>query len=496
MHTTEEFSKVLAALFEEQKKVQALEQRLKTAEEKQTTDEGSEKLKSMFLTLKKKYAQALHALNEKEKKCHDFERLTKQLELVKASAAQLQKKSDLSDEECLSLREQQETLKNLLQEAQTHTTKLQKELDSALQRLQASEYLQSELDSERQKFKILKEEFDLLKVQASASQMRADELSQMLNGDAQVSLGKLQQENEKLVEQATDSSRRSEQLDRVIAFLRERLQESQLELEQVKQEYGTAVSAKELLQQQADELQTSVEELNKTLTKEKTEKEQLLGQVSETRNQLELAQQNLDLLQQQVTHTAQTEQELAAWRSKFDLLALEKQNLSKELLDLQSEKDENDARIKIAQQHLAKKVKETALLTEKLEEQKIQLNQLHNQYESAKNKISEMQLNLEMQTQQEKRIEENLLDSLKSSEIQTRRWEEKYFQMCDKWQECEAQNKELKQLEEKFHQMQTLIMSFNNILGATSFAPPVLLQKNSCQVLEAKDKTPEHPYFD
>lgn len=496
MHTTEEFSKVLAALFEEQKKVQNLEQRLKTSEEKQNTDEGSEKLKSMFLTLKKKYAQALHALNEKEKRCHDFERLNKQLEVLKSSNAQLQKKCDFADEECLSLREQQETLKNLLQEAQAASAKLQKDLDSAMQKLQMSDHARSELESESKAFKFLKGEFESLQEQARTNQLRADELSQMLNSDAQISLGQLQQENERLKEQANDSSRRSEQLDRVITFLRERLQESQLEIEQIKQEYENLIKSKELLQQQSDELQASIEQLNQALDKEKTEKEQLQSQLNDTRSQLERIHENHDLLQQKLANTAQTEQELAAWRSKFDLLVLEKQNLSKELLDLQSEKEQNDARIKIAQQHLAKKVKETALLTEKLEEQKIQLSQLHGQYESAKNKISEMHLTLEMQTQQEKRIEENLLDSLKSSEIQTRRWEEKYFQMCDKWQESEAENKELKQLEEKFHQMQTLIMSFNNILGANSFNSPVLLQKNSCQVLEAKDKTPEHPYFD
>lgn len=496
MHTTEEFSKVLAALFEEKKKVEELEERLKASNERQRADEGNEKLKSMFITLKKKYAQALHALNEKEKKCHDFDRVSKQLEALKASTIQIQKKVDLSDEECLSLREQQETLKNLLQESQSTSTKLQKELDSVLQKLQATDHIRGELESENQELKALKEEFEFLKVQAQASQLKADELSQIANDKDQGAFIKLQEENEKLLEQVADSSRRSEQLDRVIAFLRERSQESHLELEQIKEEYQGLVTSKELLQKQCDELQASIKQLKHALEQEKTEKEQLVLELKEAKNQLETFKQDHDLLQQKANHLTQTEQELATWRSKFDILVLEKQNLAKELLDLQSEKDENDARVKLAQQHLAKKVKETALLSEKLEEQKIQLNQLSNQYESAKNRISEMQLTLEMQTQQEKRIEENLLDSLKSAEMQTRRWEEKYFQMCDKWQESEAQNKELKQLEEKVHQMQTLIASFNNILSSNNFNPPVLLQKNSCQMIETKETKPEQPYFD
>lgn len=362
------------ALFEEKKRVQDLEERVAAFEKKEAED-GNEKIKSMFLNLKKKYAQALHALNDKEKKCHDFEKVASQLEAIKLDTQTAKKQLQMTDEECVSLRQQQVTLKKLLQEAQNQTAITQEELHETANQLQASDHMREAFETENQELKTLREEFEFIKIQAEASQLKANELAAKLDDNDEFK-----------------------------------------------------------------ELQAQCEMLKKLAAD----------------------------LQAQAESAQQVKTELGDLQAKFETLLVEHQQQTKELHDLKTEKGEKDSRMRVAQHHLAKKVKETALLSEKIEDQKIQLHTINSAMEGYKTKINDMQSVLDSQMQQEKRIEENLLDSLKTSEIQARRWEEKYFQMCDKWQETESSNKELKSLEEKFHQMQALLGSFANILGDAS----------------------------
>jgi hypothetical protein len=66
-----------------------------------------------------------------------------------------------------------------------------------------------------------------------------------------------------------------------------------------------------------------------------------------------------------------------------------------------------------------------------------------------------------------------LHDALKGTESQVAKWEEKYFRMYDKWQECENKIIELKKFEEKHHQMQHLLANLGNFMGG-SFANPAM----------------------
>ncbi len=400
-HTNEEFSQVLTALLQERKKVQELEGHLLTLQEGRESDEGNEKIKSMFLMLKKKYAQALHALNDKEKRLHDLERIQSQYDELKTVYTQTAKKAEIAEEESLSLRQQHTTLVSHLNEAQQNSKRIQDQLDQTFGRLQESDLLRDAFEKENQELKSLQNEYKFLKVQAEASQLKADELTKKLSGsfEQEATIESLREERDKLANDLTENLKKTEELDKVIFSLNERIQESEglaSELHALRQKFHEAEQLK-------------------------------------------------------ATHEA---------------AILDKDQINKELQELKAALEERDARIKIAQQHLAKKVKETNQLLDKVEEQKLRISDLQSNLETHKHKISEMQHTLDMQIQQEKRIEENLLDSLKTAEIQARRWEEKYFLMSDKWQQSEAYGRDLKGLEEKFNQVQAVLASLGNIMSS------------------------------
>lgn len=133
---------------------------------------------------------------------------------------------------------------------------------------------------------------------------------------------------------------------------------------------------------------------------------------------------------------------------------------------------DGEARLKVAQQHLAKKVKEVALMTEQIDGLQLHLMDNERTFSETKLHIDELQTQLEEALRHEKRLQEQLHEALKSNENQATKWEEKYFRMYDKWQESEVQIKELKKLEEKYQQMLSLLSNLGAFMGSSAPATP------------------------
>ena len=144
----------------------------------------------------------------------------------------------------------------------------------------------------------------------------------------------------------------------------------------------------------------------------------------------------------------------------------ERQHLESSLKTQEKLVLEMDAQLKLAQQHLAKKLKETTLLSEQLEQKNISLTHLQEDFDSIRQQVWQLQIALEQVQLQEKRAQELLQDSAKTHEVQLARWEEKYFQMCEKWQESEANLRELKKFEEKYRQTQAMILQLGTLMGS------------------------------
>ncbi len=197
-----------------------------------------------------------------------------------------------------------------------------------------------------------------------------------------------------------------------------------------------------------------------------------LDEAVETRVQ---AQGHLAELESIAKHQAIQLHELA---EQLQSLQQEKQALEIESEQLRTLLEESETRLKVAQQHLAKKVKETALLTEKVEEQQINLTDFLQNIEQQKTQMAQLQASVELYQRQEKRLQEQLHDALKGTESQITKWEEKYFRMYDKWQESENKIRELKKFEEKHLQMQSLLANLGNFMGSSFNAANVPFQSN------------------
>ena len=182
------------------------------------------------------------------------------------------------------------------------------------------------------------------------------------------------------------------------------------------------------------------------------------------------------------------EQDIENNKNQILQLMQEKLKLEDAVTNLTLCHDEQDARIKVAQQHLGKKVKEVAYLNERIEGQQTHNEELEAMLNQLKAKMTAMQNSFEEQLQQEKKQQENLHEAVRSTKEEAVKWENKYLKSCEK----------LKVLEEKQQQMQSLFTSINSLMGApqppvtTVFVPPVpannyLSQKNTTHLVDTQN---------
>lgn len=225
--------------------------------------------------------------------------------------------------------------------------------------------------------------------------------------------------------------------------------------------------------------------LNEMEMKLKEKHQEALAELQNRKNDLEITlKKHHDLLHAK-------EAEIEESNDRLLLIEQEKIRLENALADVARYQNEQDAHMKAAQQHLGKKVKETALLNEKIEEQKSVINDLQSSMNQLKIKMGEMQTSFDHQLQLEKKHQEKLHETVRYAEGQAIKWEDKYLKA----------NEKLKILEERQLQMQTLFASLTNVIGnpLSSFPAhelPVLKEKiqfdekprNSFQQEESPDK--------
>lgn len=161
---------------------------------------------------------------------------------------------------------------------------------------------------------------------------------------------------------------------------------------------------------------------------------------------------------------------------KQKLLLEEKTNrqtkMEKEISSLQSGLqntkllcDEREAEIRKAQQHLAKKVKETTILRDLAERQKVQLQDLHGVLNKQKSEIENMQNHLNLQKIHEEKLQTMAKERSQVAEAQSKEWQEKYLALQKDWQEIKAQMIDLQKIRKSYDQMTTTFSSLKHLLG-------------------------------
>lgn len=248
-----------------------------------------------------------------------------------------------------------------------------------------------------------------------------------------------------LKKELTDSKQQSKQLERVVRFLRERAEGSHLELVNLKEEF--------------QKTQTLVASTNTELQHTKQQLSQSREDVAKKEKTLHDLQNERDL---KFEEKEAVEAALQEARRNFEGILNEVKNkYEAELKEAHSISEAYSQDIIEIQQHFAKKVKEVALLTEQIDEQKNQMQELHQMVIDTQNNAAIVQQNLDLQLQNELKLQENI----KTFEGQIRKWEEQYFRTNDKWQEAESRCQELKTIEERHNQVLVILHSLNGLLG-------------------------------
>lgn len=287
---------------------------------------------------------------------------------------------------------------------------------------QAQLQLQAELDEKSS----LQEELDALKVKLKGSQTDYD--SELVSLKSQQnslkeSFKKIQLENQ---------------------FLKEELQKKEQEdpLREISSNLHIPILFKE-----TEKLQDKYELLKEEWKQLSDE----LEEITELKNAAELKKQELSsLLVMQEKQSKHWEEEATHYKQRCETLENEKQKTQ-----LLFEESENN--LKTAQQHLAKKVKENTLQSEHIEELQNRIVEFIQTIESQKVQITQLQVGVDMYQKQEARLHEQLHEALKGTDSKIVKWEDKYFQMHEKWQQSERHLIELKKIEEKYHQVKRFL---------------------------------------
>ncbi len=311
-------------------------------------------------------------------------------------------------------------------------------------------------------------------------------------------ISRLEKDNEELYQGKIHLESNREQLIKDKQLLEESLDNQQNTLQELRQfleisklERDALIEKCNLLEHKGQEDSLLMTQMMEERDKRVKELEDLVASLHEKEEKLRLAEEDLEILREEkiglISQVGQLEEakqisfrDYANLKTKHDELFLqldgktlalvqtfnERDALQQRLQTSQSELEDRENRIKMAQQHLAKKVKEVAVLSEKIEEQKFQILELQNHMSQQQGKINELKATLDLQQQQETKLQELLNEGIKSAESQIAKWEEKYFKMHEKWQECDMKNRELKKLEEKYIQLQSLLANLGNFISA------------------------------
>lgn len=490
IYSDEELDQLFQNLFIEKKKVIELEQKLqilhqehqlllseskqvKTVSNSQKTNESEEieKLKGMIATYKKKSAQAIHAFYENEhQKIKQETTLAHQLRQLQAHVHEL-------TEENAALVEQQKLLRVRYDENA-------EELKTARQNLKRDNASVVKFEQERNVNQSLRVENQVMSQTLSEKQKLSEQLERALKHLRERS----QEAQLELIQLREDFQRSREAISNLTGQLQlaqSRLHECTQELHKIQSEKQEALNETQALQEQFVGLKAKVvegQEVLKAMTKEKmqlevhlTDKTQLFNQLE---NEVSLIKQTLSkgmneakdiegrylgvvnekaALYNRSTHL---EQLLERHNNEISTLQQQREEAAKKeealKIQLQQYQEEQDARIKVAHQHLGKKVKEVAFMSEKLEEQNTQITDLQGSLQQLKNNMAEMQTTFEQQLQQEKKHQEQLHETVRFAEGQVVKWEDKYLKTHEK----------LKGIEEKQQQMQLLFASLGNVMGS------------------------------
>lgn len=258
------------------------------------------------------------------------------------------------------------------------------------------------------------------------------------------------------------------------------------DLEQFRQKALKEIqAAQEELQHKENVLKSSFDSKHQTL--ELKEREYL--------QQIQLLQEEKQALLNQLEDASQAIHDKRHLEDSYSKLQHEYQHITHRLQELsthsKNQVDDLEARLRMAQQHLAKRVREATMLSEKTEEQRAKLLEYQSHLAESKIKVTELQNIIDVEMQHHKHSQDKTQESLHHLESQLEKWEKKYFQLHERWQDNEEKNRQLLRIEEKFNQMQHLLTQLGKLANnPVLFQPAPLTMPLNPKAIDTASTTP------
>lgn len=388
-------------------------------------------LKRLLVTLKQQYEKGLQEVQG---------RLYTERFQKYSLEEQLKESAQTHEEEMAALKEQQIALHHLLKEMQEEIKEYAERASAIADFQDSMKEFEGIVQGLRERNEEIGLENRLLKEEAEKSERKIWEL------EAEA------QEKKVEIEEIKQSSERSS----VIPYVLDSIKELEGIVQELRKENEAISLENRRLKEEAETSERKIGELE-ARTKERKIEIDFEERISYLEGLLEM--QNQDLFER---------------GEEYVRLADERESLENHIQELRENLDESESSLKIAQQHLAKKVKEAAILAETVESQQNFLGESYQNADRLNSELNELKSSLENYQKNETRWQDQLHEALKGTEAQVAKWEEKYFQMYEKWLETESRNKELKVFEEKHQQMQTFLAGIGNFMGppsSKSFVP-------------------------
>jgi hypothetical protein len=198
------------------------------------------------------------------------------------------------------------------------------------------------------------------------------------------------------------------------------------------------------------------------LNKEKLAKQSLKEELAALHGQLETLKARLIEGQRNAESVKlELEEKNKSLEKQVESLSIDKAFAQEKTFHLQGEKEDAEARLKLAHFHMAKKVKETAELEESIVSYQSKIEELTYDLALSQKMFDDYKQAHENRVRDEELNVHALKVALEQAQQEAKQWEEKYFIGLDKWRGQERRIAELVVMEEKMLKMKSLINSFN-----------------------------------
>jgi chromosome segregation ATPase len=204
-----------------------------------------------------------------------------------------------------------------------------------------------------------------------------------------------------------------------------------------------------------------------------------------------------ELLQSREEHIILLQHSIGEAEVRIQETLSEQQYLQDGLGKAHQDYEDAEARLKVAHHHLAKKVRETTELNDRVQFLERDLHEQQSLNDTVQERMRDLEALYESRSQQEQSLQEKLDVAARDLEEISSRWEHKYTLLNDRYLLAEAKLKDFKKLEEKYQRMQNLLSHINGMFDAEAplkdfVEAPSDLIPQKCEQEESQD--PKRPF--